>query len=172
MGITWKNLLTLVLTVGGVAMWIVQAPADDAAVFSMPAGKTYVSECGSCHTAYAPGFLPARSWDKLMDGLADHFGEDAVLDEPHHLAILKDLETLAADGIYATMIMRRINAAITPTTAPLRITETGFFKYMHDEVPASIWKRREIGSPANCGACHIRANEGRYGEREVRIPPE
>ncbi|HNH88688.1 MAG TPA: hypothetical protein PLX46_04640, partial [Thiobacillaceae bacterium] len=61
-GITWKNLLTLALAVGASALVIARAPADDDAVFPMPAGKTYVNECGSCHTAFAPGLLPARSW--------------------------------------------------------------------------------------------------------------
>ena len=51
------------------------------------------------------------------------------------------------------------------------ISEAGFFKFMHDEVPNSIWRRQKVGSKANCGACHPRADEGRYGEREVRIPP-
>ena len=37
----------------------------------------YQEECGSCHMAYPPGLLPGRSWEKLMTGLADHFGENA-----------------------------------------------------------------------------------------------
>lgn len=171
MGINWKNLLTLALGVTGAAMWIAQAPANDETAFAMPSAKTYVNECGSCHTAYAPGMLPARSWHQMMNGLAHHFGEDAELDEPDHFAILKELESLAADGTYVTMRMRRINGLIPAGSTPQRITETGFFKYLHDEVPAHFWRRKSIGSPANCGACHPRANEGRYAEREIRIPP-
>ena len=171
-GITWTNLLTLALAVGASALVIARAPADDDAVFPMPAGKTYVNECGSCHTAFAPGLLPARSWRKMMAELSNHFGEDASLEEPHRLAILKDLENLASDSPHANMRMRRINGAIPGNTAPQRISETGYFKYMHDEVPGHIWKRKKIGTPGNCIACHTRANEGRYGEREVRIPPQ
>lgn len=170
-GITWKHLASLVLAVGATALVIERAPASDEAIFPMPAGKTYVNECGSCHTAFAPGLLPARSWRRMMAELANHFGEDASLDEPQHLAILKDLESLAADGPQANMRMRRISAAIPANAAPQRIIETGYFKYMHDEVPRHIWQRKKIGTPGNCIACHIRANEGRYGEREVRIPP-
>jgi len=169
-GITWKNLLTLMLSVTAAAALISNAPADDEAIFPMPTGKTYVNECGSCHTAYAPGLLPARSWRKMMGELGNHFGEDASLEEPQRLEILKHLELLAADGSQANMRMRRINGAIAAGAAPQRISETGYFKYMHDEVPAYIWKRKKIGTLANCIACHIRANEGRYGEREVRIP--
>lgn len=170
-GITWKHLVSLVLTVGATALAIERAPANDEAIFPMPAGKLYVNECGSCHTAFAPGLLPARSWRKMMAELANHFGEDASLSEPQHLAILKDLEALAADGPQANMRMRRISAAIPANAAPQRISETGYFRFMHDEVPRHIWQRKKIGTPGNCIACHIRANEGRYGEREVRIPP-
>ncbi len=169
-GITWKNLSTLILAVSATAFAIAQAPADDDAIFPMPAGKIYVNECGSCHTAFAPGLLPARSWRKMMGDLGSHFGEDASLDEPQHLAIQKDLEVLAADGTQANMRIRRINGAIPAGAAPQRISETGYFKYMHDEVPKHIWQRKKIGTPGNCIACHTRANEGRYGEREVRIP--
>jgi len=169
-GITWKNLLTLMLSMSAAAALISNAPADDEAIFPMPTGKTYVNECGSCHTAYAPGLLPARSWRKMMGELGNHFGEDASLEEPQRLEILKHLELLAADGSQANMRMRRINGAIAAGAAPQQISETGYFKYMHDEVPAYIWKRKKIGTLANCIACHTRANEGRYGEREVRIP--
>lgn len=170
-GITWKNLLVLAIAVGGTGFVIAQAPADDEAVFPMPLGKVYVNECGACHTAYAPGLLPARSWRKMMGELGNHFGEDASLEEPHRLAILKDLENLAADGPQANMRMRRISGAIPPASAPQRVTETGYFHYMHDEVPKHFWKRKKIGTPANCGSCHPRANEGRYSEREIQIPP-
>jgi cytochrome c553 len=172
MGINWKNLLTLVLAVGGASMLITQAPANDEAIFPMPAGKTYVNECGSCHTAYAPGLLPIRSWRKMMNEMDNHFGEDASLSEPDRLEITKSLEILAADDIQATQRMRRINSAIPANAVPQRITETGYFKFMHDVGRPSIWKRKKIGTLANCIACHPRANEGRYGEREIRIPQQ
>jgi hypothetical protein len=171
-GITWKNLLTLILAVGGTTLLIAQAPANDEAIFPMPTGKTYVNECGSCHTAYAPGLLPARSWRKMMGELENHFGEDASLADPQQLEILKALENLAADSAQATLRMRRIHGAIPTNAVPQRIVETGYFKYMHDEVRPSIWKRKKVGTLANCIACHSRANEGRYGEREIRIPQQ
>jgi mono/diheme cytochrome c family protein len=169
-GVTWKNLSILVLTLGLAGSWIADAPAYDEANFPMPYGKTYFAECGSCHTAYAPGLLPARSWRKMMGELGQHFGEDASLQEPERLAILKELEDMAADGAYADMRMRRIAAGIAPEAAPQRIVDTEFFKYMHDEVPSSFWRRKEIGSSSNCIACHTHANEGQYREWELRIP--
>lgn len=170
MGVSWKHLLVLVLVLGLVSLWIVRSPEEREARFPMPAGKIYVEECGGCHTAFAPGLLPIRSWHKMMDELEDHFGEDASLDEPHYFAILKELETLAADGSYADMRMRRISGAIPPDAKPQRISETAFFRRLHDEVPPEYWKRKPIGTPSNCIACHLQANVGRYDEREVVIP--
>ena len=170
MGITWKSLAILGVSVGLTGLWIGNAPADDEAVFPMPRGKTLVNECGSCHTAYAPGLLPARSWRKMLSELDNHFGEDVSVQEPVRLALLKDHEDMAADGAFADMRMRRIAGSVPANAAPQRITDTAFFKFMHDEVPKSFWRRKAIGTPANCIACHPRANAGHYGEREVRIP--
>lgn len=171
MGVTWKNLSILVLGLGLAVFWIAAGQADDNAWIPMPRDKLYVEECGACHTAYAPGFLPARSWVRMMAELERHFGEDASLDEPHSLAIQRYLTDLAADSPNATPFMRRIAASIPARTAPQRITETWFFAYMHDEVPGSFWTRKKIGTKANCIACHPRANAGSYAEREVVIPP-
>lgn len=170
MGVTWKHLFVLMVVLGAVALWIARSPLETEARFPMPAGKTYVDECGSCHTAFAPGLLPVRSWHKMMNELAHHFGKDASLEEPQYFAILKELETLAADGSYADMRMRRISAAISPDVAPQRFSDSAYFRYLHDEVPQASWKRKHVGLPSNCIACHARANEGRFGEREVRLP--
>lgn len=169
-GITWKSLAIFGVSVGLAALWIANAPAHDDAVFPMPRGKTLMNECGSCHTAYPPGLLPARSWRKMLSQLGNHFGEDASVQEPVRLALLKDLEDMAADGDFADMRMRRIAGSVPVNLAPQRITETAFFKFMHDEVPKGLWQSKAIGTPANCNACHPRANEGNYGEREVRLP--
>lgn len=170
MGISWKHLFVLASVLGAVILWLVQSPAGDDLRFPMPAGKVYVEECGSCHTAFAPGLLPVRSWHKMMEELADHFGEDASLDEPHYFAILKELETLGSDGGYADLRMRRINASIPAGAKPQRITDLEYFKILHEEVPADYWQRRQIGKPSNCIACHPGANEGSFEERGVRIP--
>lgn len=170
MGVTGRHGLVLALVLGAAAFWMVRAPAEVAAQFPMPAGKTYVNECGSCHTAYAPGLLPTRSWRTMMAELENHFGEDASLDEPQYFAILKELETLAADGSYADMRMRRIAAALPPASAPQRITQTRYFQRLHDGVPEEVWKRKKIQSRANCMACHVRANGGYFSELEIRVP--
>jgi hypothetical protein len=55
--------------------------------------------------------------------------------------------------------------------APLRITETPYFKRKHDEVPLSVVQKvPEIGSFSNCQACHRSAQAGSFNEHSVRIP--
>jgi hypothetical protein len=170
MSVTLRNLAPVLIGVGLMALWIDSGQADGDAAFPMPVGKLYLEECGSCHTAYAPGLLPARSWKKMLAELESHFGEDASLDDSQRATLEKTLPALAADAPGGSELMRRIASGISAREAPQRISGSPFFKYMHDEVPSSFWKRPKIGGSANCGACHPRANEGRYYEREVSIP--
>ena len=55
-------------------------------------------ECGSCHMVFPPQFLPKRSWQKLVETLADHFGENASLDDAQRQAVLAYLLAHAADS--------------------------------------------------------------------------
>ncbi len=139
-------------------------------VLPMPASRLYVEECGSCHTAYAPTYLPARSWRKLMLELDRHFGEDASLAGADRDLLLGQLEQLAGDGPRGVPAITNRNVRTASGEPVLRVTEMPFFGYMHDEVPSSIWRRAKIGGKSNCIACHPRADEGRYFEREIVIP--
>lgn len=139
-------------------------------VLPMPASRLYVQECGSCHTAYSPTYLPARSWRKLMQDLGRHFGEDAGLPAAERDLLLAQLESLAGDSPGAVPAIAQRNARVPAAETPLRVTAMPFFAYMHDEVPDHIWQRPKVGSKSNCVACHPRADEGRYFEREIRIP--
>lgn len=121
-----------------------------------PQWKTYAAECGSCHLAFPPSLLPARSWLALLAGLADHFEQNAEVDS----ATRQQLETFLA-----------LNAGrelAGPT--PLRITTLRWWRREHDEISASTFRRKAIVSPANCGACHPGANEGAFGEHAVKVP--
>lgn len=119
----------------------------------------FQQECSSCHIAYAPGLLPGESWRKVMAGLNKHFGTDASL---------TDLET---KEITAFLVSNASNRWSAPT-APLRITETAWFKRKHDghEVSSDVWKRPSVKSAANCAACHPQADRGDFNEHNIRIP--
>ncbi len=131
--------------------------------------QAWQNECSSCHMAYQPGLLPARSWRAIMSGLDKHFGENASLDAKTSADILAFLEANAADRS-AYSRSQKINAAIPANRTPLRITKTAYFQRKHDELNASVWRRKGVGSPANCTACHTTAQQGDYSERNVKIP--
>lgn len=135
------------------------------------ANPKWKAECSSCHMLYLPGLLPARSWTKMMDGLDKHFGENADLDAAVKKEITEFLVKNASDN---TPSRRggKILSGIGKNDAPLRISETAYFIRKHDEVSASTYKRKAIGSAANCIACHKGAEEGNFSEHEVRIPKE
>lgn len=127
------------------------------------------AECASCHMAYQPGLLPERSWRKLMAGLDKHFGENAGLDPATSEEIARFLAANAADRS-GNRRSAKIVASIPPAAAPLRISETVYFRRKHDEIAAETWRRPRVGSPANCQACHQTAEKGDFSERNVMIP--
>ena len=118
------------------------------------------AECGSCHVAYPPELLPAASWQAIMKGLDKHFGTDASLDPKTAAEVSAFLEQHAGRDRKATQ-----GATL------LRISETRWFRREHgEELPADIWKRKSVGSPANCAACHRKADSGDYSERTLEVP--
>lgn len=131
--------------------------------------KNWQQECASCHLAYSPTLLPRASWQRLMGGLDNHFGDNASLDPATQADILRFLEANAADSgtsQIGSRVMRRMGAK----DAPLRITETRWFVGKHDEVPRTAWSRKSVGSAANCAACHSKAEKGVFDDDSVRIP--
>lgn len=119
----------------------------------------YKQECAACHVSYPPGMLPAASWQRIMNGLAHHFGTDASLDP----ATVKELSNwLAANA--------GTHKRVQELPAEDRITRSAWFVREHHEVPAATWQRASIKSAANCAACHTRADQGDFNEHTVRIP--
>ena len=127
-----------------------------------PQLPAYQQECASCHLAYPPGLLPATSWQRLMGNLPKHFGTDASVDTA-------TLQALSAYLAHNAATFKKV--ARDPGAPPEdRITRSAWFVREHDEVPAATFKRKAIGSAANCAACHSGAAQGSFSEREIRIP--
>jgi len=133
------------------------------------ANKAWQQECASCHIGFAPGFLPKASWRKMMGNLDNHFGDNASLDPATRDEILRFLEANAADS-GSSKIGSKTMRSLAPGAAPQRITETRWFVNEHDEVSRATWKRKSVGSAANCAACHKQAEKGQFDEHRVSIP--
>lgn len=133
------------------------ARADDDAARRVPLLPAFVQECGACHVAYAPALLPASSWQRLMGNLKSHFGSDASLDAATTQQLTAWLTAHAGSG-------KRAEA-----TRDDRITSSAWFVREHREARQLFGTARVKGA-ADCAACHTKAAEGSYREREIRLP--
>jgi len=132
--------------------------------------QTYKTECSACHFAYPAGFLPERSWVKIMNNLDDHFGENAVLNEQTKVMIENYLRGHAADRMpdrFSRSFLRSVDA----DAVPLRISETAYFVRKHREIPSRmVSDNAKVRSFANCLSCHSMAEQGSFDEHGVSIP--
>jgi hypothetical protein len=131
----------------------------------------YVKECGSCHFPYSPGLLPARSWERHMERMGKHFGENIQLASATRDTIRRYLVENAADvSPYegSKTFMERIEPAMTP----YRFQDVLLFRTMHRIVREVIEVKPKIKvrNLTNCNACHQRAEDGSFGLPELVIP--
>lgn len=116
--------------------------------------------CGECHLAFPPALLPARSWVALLNGQADHFGEDLALspdDAAHIKAYLAGHAGDTPSGSGARKFMRQVAPGGTPT----RITENPAFLREHN-FPDGVWRDPKVLTKSNCLACHAGAAQGLF----------
>lgn len=130
----------------------------------------YKEECGSCHMAYPAGLLPAASWQKTMDSLEDHFGDNAELSAETQKQITEFLLNHSADDS-SYRRSRKIVNSLTKGDVPLRISDTPYFRHEHDEIPDRLVKNNDqVRSFSNCNACHAKAEQGLFDEHNINIP--
>lgn len=113
-----------------------------------------LEECGECHMAFQPALLPRESWAAIMDGLADHFGEDASLPPD-----------VAAD-VRSYLIGAAAPAGRDLAQPLLAITGQRWWRHEHDDIRPSAWSDPKVLSKSNCPACHKGAERGSYEDAD------
>jgi len=136
---------------------------------SLAMNELWNEECGACHLAFHPSLLPARSWQHLFEQQQDHFQEDLMLDEETLNELLQYAQENSAEQ-KKTEAAWKINRSVTDDARPLQITATAYWKDKHSDVSDATWKREEIQSKANCGACHYDAEQGTFQDAAMKIP--
>lgn len=130
----------------------------------------YLKECGSCHYPYQPALLPSRSWERLLNELSNHFGDNAQLEED----ILKEIHTYVVEHAADKIGFGRpeiFAMSIPNQETPLRITETKYFQQLHGNIPTHyVITNPRVHSLSQCGACHQEAQQGFFNAQEVSIP--
>lgn len=149
--------LVMAAVLGLAATTLAQADNGRRLPRSVPAA--YTQECASCHTAYPPGMLPARSWQRVMSGLDKHYGTDASLDT----ATLQQLDgwLQAHAGTY-----KRVREEPPQD----RITRSAWFARKHRNIDSRVWKLASVRSAANCSACHTGADRGDFDDHTLKLP--
>lgn len=150
---TWATVALVVLSACGTAQ------ADSRNLLPRTELSAYKQECAACHMAYAPGFLPTKSWARMMNNLDKHYGTDASLDAATVMQISTWLTANA--GTY-----KRV-AEAPPED---RMTRSAWFERKHRKIDPQVWQHAAVKSPANCMACHTRADKGDYDDHSVSYP--
>ncbi len=147
----------------GLTYWINSASrANEVAALD----PVYKQACGECHMAYHPSLRTQSAWDQLMQGLEDHYGEDASLSDEVAQTVstyLKDNNALNFD----TEVAHKIGRINTPS---LRITDTRFWQKKHDDFKDADFRHPAVGSKINCIACHKDAETGRFDDASIKLP--
>jgi Dihaem cytochrome c len=141
-------------------------------IFPTITDAAYFTECGTCHMAYPPQLMPARSWQRVMGSLDSHFGDSARLDGATQAKIGDYLAKNAADKAdnYESM---SVMASIHGSDTPERITKVPYIEGLHAAVLDPVWQ----GNPrpktlAQCSVCHYRAEQGDFFERRFKVSDE
>jgi hypothetical protein len=165
-----RGLAVAVLALGvlGAAGWALASSGNPRwhALAGRADHAAYTKACGECHHAHHPSLRTADGWRGLMGGLGAHFGEDASLAPDTEARITAFLAANAAET-FDTKAANRIGRT---DPAVGRITETRFWKRRHRDLDAALFKRPDVGSAANCNACHRDAATGRFDGQAIHVP--
>ena len=117
------------------------------------------NECSACHFAYPASMLPEASWEKIMGGLENHFGEDASLDAQttQHIA-----EYLVAQAGDTEVWSSKFVVGLDNQKTPIRITQTQYWITQHPAISKENLQSGLAGLKANCEVCHLRAEDGYF----------
>ncbi|HEX3632499.1 MAG TPA: cytochrome b/b6 domain-containing protein, partial [Casimicrobiaceae bacterium] len=121
-------------------------------------------ECGSCHLAFHPSLLPARSWQAML-GQQDHFGEDLALDAGA-VASLSSYASAHSAEHAETPTAWKVASRTPASSTPLRITETSYWKGRHSDVTDADWQRVK---KVDCGDCHLDAELGTFEPGAIHV---
>lgn len=163
----------LLLAVAVFAAWWFQYRGSETGLAfigkKLPESALWREECGSCHQAFHPSLLPARSWKSLLAQQERHFGDDLGLGAGSIARLLAFAEPNAAEQ-GATEAAWKINRSVPADATPLRITETPYWMKKHHEIAAADWNKPTVKRKANCPACHLDAEAGTYEDAAMRVP--
>jgi len=141
--------------------------------FQPVTNDAYRKECGGCHFAYLPGLLPARSWDRMLDNVANHFGENLGLSADLSRSLREYLTLNAADRVPEkgpAVLLERLD----PDRTPARVTQVPLIARRHlvvrDVLRTNTHASVQVRGLTNCDTCHEKAAQGSFALEHTVIP--
>ena len=139
---------------------------------------TYYTECGACHKPYPPFMLPSSSWDRIKGGLSNHFAEEISptmkkgenrISINDQTVIFNYLKANSADNS-TREISVKVMKSLDGARGRKSITKIAYWKKVHSNIPAKIFKSREVKRKSNCFACHKNFEKGMIEDIDIKIP--
>lgn len=113
-----------------------------------------------------PNLLPKHSWIALMQDLENHFGDDASLDFESHKTISAFLVRNSAETSPKEASVEFLNSI--GNNDIIAMTQTQFWKNVHQEIPKTLFTHPKIKSKANCKACHSDVEKGLIEDDKIK----
>ena len=172
-GVGWVS--GILLTTPAFALWFSSAEPNPVALYSNSAWESdpryshWQEEGSGCHTPHHPSLLPSRSWKRVMAQQENHFEEDLALDEEPLQQITQFLIRYSAEQAYSEAAWK-IDHSIEAGHAPLRITDTRYWRNRHHEIDEQIWLLPSVGGKIHCDGCHQDAAAGSFQDQAISLP--
>lgn len=131
----------------------------------------YAQNCSKCHKNYPPFMLPKASWEKLMDGLDNHFGEaitDKNITRSDQSDIREYLITHSAETSSRKLAFRTL--ASLGEMRPISMTKVPYWREIHAHIDRSVFKNDHVKNASNCFACHAGFEYGILDNTRIHIP--
>nr|WP_321267223.1 cytochrome b/b6 domain-containing protein [uncultured Sulfurimonas sp.] len=138
----------------------------------------YAHKCGTCHKPYPPFMLPTSSWERIQEGLKNHFGEkisptmkknDNRISLNEQKNIFEYLKKNSADK-NTREISVKVMKSLDGARGRKSITKIQYWKDVHADIPFHVFKSKEVKRKANCFACHKNFDKGMLEDIDIKIP--
>jgi len=128
----------------------------------------FYEECSSCHLLYPPFLLPSKSWSTMMDGLENHFGDDASLEYADMRSIKNYLLSHSANNSTKESAFYILQSLKNNST--ITITKTPYWIKRHKNIDIKIFKNEEVSKKSNCKSCHENFENGLINDKDIKVP--
>ena len=133
--------------------------------------SAFFEKCAKCHKHYPPFMLPQASWEKMMDGLDNHFGERITennVTKSEHVSIKEYLLANSAEHSSHKLAFKTLDSL--GEIRPLSITKSPYWRKAHEDLSPSLFKDPLVKDKSNCFACHKNFEYGIFDIRLIHLP--